>query len=274
MHSIHPTATVSKECELEDGVEVGPWCTITGRVRLGKGVRLIGNVYVNGPLSIGEGTVVYPFACLGFPGQDFKFKMGDPTAGVAIGKNCIIRESATIHAATGVEKPTKVGDGVLMMAYSHVGHDATASDRTILVNSAALGGHSFLGEAAIISAGSALHQFGRVGRLAFVSASIGITLDVPPFCMVVYRGQLAGLNAVGLRRSGMPRDQITLLREAFRDAFRVFRTRDDMLKILEERGRTCPPVAEWFEFVRSKNRAITPGFNRRDQPAADEVEAS
>jgi UDP-N-acetylglucosamine acyltransferase len=274
MHSIHPTATVSKECELEDGVDIGPGCTITGRVRLGRGVRLVGNVYVNGPATIGEGTILYPFSCVGFPGQDFKFKIGDPTAGVTIGKNCIIRESATVHAATGVEKPTRVGDGVLMMTCSHVGHDATAGDRCILVNCAALGGHSTVGEGAIISAASGLHQFGRVGRLAFVSASIGITLDVPPFCMVVYRGKMAGLNIVGLRRSGMSRDDITQLREVYREVFRVFRTREDMLSILAERARTFPLAAEWHQFVVDKRRAITPGFNRRmGAEPEEEVEA-
>jgi UDP-N-acetylglucosamine acyltransferase len=270
MHSIHPTAAVSRECELDSDVEVGPGCVITGKVRLGRGVRLIGNVYVSGPVTIGEGTILYPFACVGFPGQDFKFKIGDPTAGVVIGKNSILREHTTVHAATKADKPTTVGDNVLMMCSAHVGHDAVVQNRAILVNGAALGGHAFLGEGGTISAHSALHQFGRVGRLAFVSASIAISLDVLPFCMVAFRDVMAGLNLVGLRRSGMPREHITELRQTYRDAFRTFRTRDEMLSILEERGRSCPPVAEWYEFVKDKRRAICPGH--RMQAAESDAE--
>src|SRR6516164_6635514 len=161
MNSIHPTAVVSKECELGDGVNIGPNCIITGQVQLGAGVRLIGNVYISGPVSIGDGTTVYPFACIGFPGQDFKFKLGDPTGGVVVGKNTILREHVTIHAATKADRPTTIGDNVLMMCSSHVGHDATVCNRAILVNGSALGGHSVVGEAATLSAHSELHQFGR-----------------------------------------------------------------------------------------------------------------
>jgi len=271
MHSIHPTATVSKDCELEDGVEIGPFCTLVGPMKLGRNVKLLGHVYLSGPLTVGENTIFYPFSCIGFPGQDFKFKIGDQTAGVTIGKNSVLREHATVHAATNAEKPTRVGDSVLMMCSSHVGHDATVSNRAILVNGAAMGGHSVLGEAGTISAHVGVHQFGRVGRLAFVSANVAMTTDVPPFCMVAVRNRMIGLNIVGLRRSGMPRDQITALRDAYREAFRTFRTREDMLKILDERGRTCPPVAEWHQFILDKKRAICPGYVRgRAALAADD----
>src|SRR5579862_400279 len=100
MPAIHPTATVAPEAELADSVEIGPFCVVTGPVRLGAGVRLIGNVYLAGPATIGEGTTIYPFACIGFPPQDVKFKLGDRTAGVVMGKHGVIREHATIHAAS------------------------------------------------------------------------------------------------------------------------------------------------------------------------------
>jgi UDP-N-acetylglucosamine acyltransferase len=272
MHSIHPTATVSKDCILEDGVEIGPYCALVGPLRLERGVKLLGHVYLSGPLTVGENTMLYPFSCVGFPGQDLKFKIGDKTAGVVIGKNSVLREHATVHAATNAEKPTRVGDSVLMMCGSHVGHDAAVANRAILVNGAAMGGHATLGEAATISAHVGVHQHGRIGRLAFVSAN-RITTDVPPFCLVAARNRLAGLNLVGLRRSGMPREHITSLRDAFRDVFRHFRTREEMLKILEERGRTCPPVAEWHQFVLDKNRAICPGHVRRSPAALMEDDA-
>jgi UDP-N-acetylglucosamine acyltransferase len=269
MHVIHPTAIVSKECHLEDGVEVGPHCVITGKVHIGRDVRMIGAVHISGPVTIGEGTVLYPHACVGFPGQDFKFKIGDPTAGAVIGKNCILREGTSVHAATKPDRPTTVGDNVLMMVLSHVGHDARVDNRAILVNGAALGGHSHLGEAATMSAYSALHQFGRAGRLSFASSHVALSNDLPPFCLVVERGRMAGLNLIGLRRAGMSREEITLLREAYRVVFRGQMTRDEMLAALETRSRSSPAVAELYQFVLDKKRAICSGHRRRMRFGAD-----
>lgn len=266
---IHSSASVSSACVLAPDVEVGPHCVLTGHVELGRGVRLIGNVSISGPAKIGEGTVMYPFACVGFPGQDFKFKVGDPTAGVVIGKNAILRESATVHAATKMDRPTTVGDNVLMMCGAHVGHDAWADHRAIMVNGAALGGHSYLGQSATLSAYSALHQFGRVGRLAFVSASVAIPNDIPPFCLVAQRNELAGLNLIGLRRNGMAPADITQLRSAFRDVLRKSMTADERLAMLEERGRSCSPVREWFDFFNTKKRAIATGVRASSMEMAD-----
>lgn len=276
MASIHPTAVISKECEFEEGVEIGPYCTLSGKIRLSKGVRLIGHAYLTGPLTIGEGTTVYPFSCIGFPGQDYKFKIGDPTAGVVIGKNCILRESSTVHAATKIEQPTRIGDNVMMMCGAHVGHDARLDNRAILVNGAALAGHSHVAESATISAYSALHQFGRVGRLAFVSASAALSTDVPPFCLVAHRNILTGLNLVGLRRAGVPREQITLLRSCYREVFRVHRPLPEMLEILRERAKDNAMIAEWRDFIETRRRPICMADyrDRREDEEGDEEEAA
>lgn len=273
MHSIHPTAIVSKECELSDGVEIGPFCVISGRVKLGAGVRLLGHVQLSGPLTVGLGTTFYPFACIGFNAQDFKFKPGDPTAGVVIGQNSVFREYVTVHAATKADQPTRIGDNVLMMCHSHVGHDAAIDDRVILVNGASLAGHSHVAEGATLSAFACLHQFGRIGKLAFISGGVAATNDVPAYCIVAHRRYMAGLNLIGLRRSGMSSAHITALRETYREAFRSHRTREELLRILEERAKTCPPVEEWYRFALSRKRPIMSGFNRsKFSEAADSAE--
>src|SRR5690349_17988525 len=115
MPRIHPTATVSSETRLADDVEVGPYCVLTGRVVLSPGVRLVGNNYITGPVEIGSGTIVYPFACIGFGPQDVKFGLGQKSAGVVIGNDCIIREHVTIHSASNDHTPTRVGNRVFMM---------------------------------------------------------------------------------------------------------------------------------------------------------------
>lgn len=254
--AIHPTACVSPRAELDDGVEIGPRCVIEGPVQLGRGVRLVGDAYVMGPCRIGAGTVIYPFACLGFPPQDVKFAPGNPTAGVVIGRDCIVREHATVHAATRADRPTRVGDRVFIMVNAHVGHDAVVGDGAVLVNNSALGGFAELGPGATLSGGCLVHQFTRVGRLAFISGGLAVSMDVPPFCLVGERNRLVGLNLVGLRRAGLPREHITELRRAFRDVLRTTLPRPEMVRMLQERGRACPPVAELATFIAETRRAI------------------
>lgn len=262
MPSIHPTAVVSPECELADDVQIGPLCVLEGAVRLGPGVRLIASVYLKGPLEIGSGTQVWPFACLGAPPQDYKFGPDSITAGVVVGSDCIIREHATVNAATRDDKPTRLGDRVFLMVSSHVGHDAAVGDDVILVNNTTIGGHAQVAAKVTLSGGCMVHQFCRIGRLVFMSGGSGVSSDVPPFCVVSDRQRLGGVNLVGMRRAGMDRDEITAVRRAFREVFRKPVTRAEMLAYLDDEGQRWPAVAEMAEFVRTAERPICAGKGR------------
>ena len=255
---VHPTAIVSPEATLAEGVRVGPGCVIDGPVTLGTGVRLISGVQVLGPATIGPETIVYPFACLGFPAQDYKVKPGDPTLGIQIGAGCIIREHVTVHAATRQDHPTTLGDGVFMMVGSHVGHDTRIGNRVIMVNNTALAGHVEIGDRANLSGHAVVHQFCRVGRMAMVSGNSTITSDVPPFCIVTERNLLQGVNVVGLRRAGFDRTDITLVRAAYRDAIRRFRSRNDVVDALRSIGRGHPLIDELIAFYNSSKRGVAP----------------
>ncbi|MCC6429015.1 MAG: acyl-ACP--UDP-N-acetylglucosamine O-acyltransferase [Phycisphaerales bacterium] len=260
---IHPTASVSPEAILADDVEIGPRCTILGPVKLGTGVRLIGDVYIQGPTEVGEGTTVYPYTTLGFPGQDWKFKPGDPTPGVKVGKGCILREHVTVHAATKPDRPTTIGDRCMLMVNTHLGHDCRIGNDVVMVNNSGLAGHAEMGDNVTLSGMVAIHQFVRVGRFVFMAAGVGVSMDVPPFCVVVERQRLEGINRVGLRRAGMPREHITAIDEAFRKVFRPGNLgRPEMVEMLSELGRDCPPVMEMADFVRGTKRGIVPGSGR------------
>lgn len=257
--NIHPTAIISPEALIDTDVEIGPGCVLTGRVTLAPGVRLIGNVYLNGPVEIGRGTVVYPFACVGFPGQDVKFTAGMPTAGVKIGQNCILREQVTVHQATKADRATTIGDNCFLMVNAHLGHDARIGDNVTMVNGSMLAGHAEVQSGATMGGGAAIHQFTRLGRLAMMQGHAGASMDVPPFCVAMEVNRIVGLNRVGLRRSGMPREHITRLDDAFRQVFRLHVQRTEMIQRLEEMGKDCPPVMEMAEFIKSAKRAICPG---------------
>lgn len=255
---VHPSSVLSDEAQIGPGAVIGPGCVLHGRVVLEAGVRLIGGVHLSGPIRVGAGTTIYPFACLGFGPQDVKFKPGDPTAGVEIGPNCLIREHVTVHASTRTDRPTRIGESVFMMAGSHAGHDAQVGSHCVLVNSVALAGHVEVGERATLGGQAAMHQFCRVGRLAFVGGHASMAQDVPPFCIAAERNMIVGMNVVGLRRLGVERDRITLLRRAYREVIRARRTRPEIIAGLRSLGGGDPLVEELAGFYETSRRGVAP----------------
>lgn len=219
--TIHPTAKIHASAVLEDGCvinagcEVGPFCCIGPNVVLGAKVRLKSHVVVTGQTEIGDETEVFSFAVIGEIPQDLKFN-GEETR-LIIGKRNRIREGATLNTGTqGGGGVTRVGDDCLLMTGAHVAHDATLGDRVIMANQVAVAGHCVIGDDVIIGGLSGIHQFVRIGRGAIIGAVTMVTNDVIPFGLVQSdRGDLDGLNLVGLKRRGVPRDEISALRLAY-----------------------------------------------------------
>lgn len=263
MTQIHPSAVVSEEVELGDGVEIGPFCMLSGRIKLGDGVKLIGHVAIQGPVEIGANTVVYPNASIGFEPQDYKFAPGTATAGVIVGFESILRENVTIHAASNDHTPTQIGNRVMMMVSSHAGHDSKVCDDVIMVNSTHLGGHSLLEDRVIFAGGSMLHQFCRVGYQAMTSGCTVLTGDLPPYCMAVGRNTIVGLNIIGMRRSGMPREEIEAVRYAYKTVLRKNPPLPMMKEMLRELGTRSVSVKRIADFIADAKRPICPVGGRR-----------
>ncbi|UWR73888.1 acyl-ACP--UDP-N-acetylglucosamine O-acyltransferase [Phaeobacter inhibens] len=215
MTRIHPSAVVEEGAQIGADCVIGPFCLIGPDVVLGDRVELKSHVVVTGQTEIGEDTTVFSFAVLGEIPQDLKFK-GERCKTV-IGKRNRIREHVTVNAGTeGGGGVTRIGDDGLFMAGCHIAHDAQVGDRVIVVNSAAVAGHCVLEDDVIIGGLSGIHQWVRIGHGAIVGAVTMVTNDVIPYGLVqAPRGELDGLNLVGLKRRGVQRSDITALRAAF-----------------------------------------------------------
>lgn len=263
MTNIHASAIIGDDVELGEGVEVGPFCVLTGKIKLGNGVKLISSVSIQGPVTIGSNTVVYPGAAIGFEPQDFKFKPGAISAGVVIGSDSILRESVTIHGASNDHTPTKVGSRTMMMVASHAGHDASVGDDVVMVNGSMLGGHSIVEDRAIISGGVGVHQFCRIGYQAMCGSGTTLTGDLPPYCMSAGRNNLVGLNLVGMRRSGMSVSEIDAVRFAFKHVFRRNLQLPHMKSMLAELGQHSPAVNRISVFVNEARRPVLPYGGRK-----------
>jgi UDP-N-acetylglucosamine acyltransferase len=213
--NIHSSVVVEAGAQIDPSAKIGPFCVIGSDVVIGPDVELKSHVVVTGQTEVGEGTVIFSFAVIGEIPQDLKFK-GEQSR-LVIGKRNRIREHVTMNAGTeGGGGMTSIGDDGLFMAGCHIAHDAVVGDRVIVVNSAAIAGHCVLEDDVIIGGLSGIHQFVRIGQGAIIGAVTMVTNDVIPYGLVqAPRGDLDGLNLVGLKRRGVARADITALRAAF-----------------------------------------------------------
>lgn len=216
---VHPTAIVASGARLGNGVKVGPYCIVGEHGVLHDNVELISHVVVEGRTTIGAGTRIFPFASVGHQPQDLKFH-GEASR-VEIGERCTIRESVTINPGTeGGGMLTKIGNDCLLMACSHVAHDARVGNNVVLANYVGVAGHTVIGDHVRFGGMCAVHQFVRIGEYAFIGAQSMIDADVIPYGMALgNRARLAGLNLVGLKRAGFERESIHTLRAAYRMIF-------------------------------------------------------
>jgi len=219
MTEIHSTAIVDPKAELALDVIVGPYSIVGPRVNLAAGVKLHSHVVVDGKTSVGERTEIYPFASIGQPPQDLKFRGEDSE--LIVGSDNTIREYVTMNSGTeGGGLVTKVGDSCAFLTGAHVGHDTIIGNSVVLSNSVMLAGHCVIEDFVIVSGGAGVHQFTRIGKHAFIGGMSGVENDIIPYGMALgNRARLAGLNIIGMKRRGFEREQIQELRAAYRMLF-------------------------------------------------------
>ena len=245
--SIHPSSVIEPGARLGENVTIGPFCLVGPEVTLGDGVELKSHAVVTGWTEVGAGSVIFPHATVGGVPQDLKYK-GERTR-LIVGQRNRIREGATLNLGTeGGGGLTQVGDDNLFMAGSHVGHDSIVGSRVVVANCAAIAGHCQIGDDVIIGGLSGIHQWVRIGRGAIIGAVTMVTNDVIPYGLVqAARGELDGLNLVGLKRRGLDRAAITALRHAFEELARGEGSFQERARRLSDSPN--PEVAEIAAFV-------------------------
>lgn len=256
--NIHPTAIVHSGAEIDADVVIGPYCTVGGHVKIGRGTRLISHVVLDGHTTIGEENEIFPFASVGAVPQDLKYK-GEPTT-LTIGHRNKIRECATLQPGTvqGGGK-TVVGDDNLFMAYTHVAHDCLVGNNNIFANSVQLSGHVEIHNGAVIGGISGIHQFCRIGDMAMVAAGSIVVQDVPNFCVAQGdRATLRGLNVVGMRRKGLTASDLSQIKDLYKRLFlNPMPTLDETIAACRASGLLDSQHAQRFiEFVQSARRGV------------------
>jgi UDP-N-acetylglucosamine acyltransferase len=255
--SIHPTAIVDPTAKIADSAEVGPYVVIGPDVEIGARTRLMNSVTLEGPLTIGEDNIFFPYSTVGLTPQDLKY--GGERSQTRIGKRNRVREFVTIHRGTeGGGMITSIGDDNLLMAYVHVAHDVHIGSNNVLSNAATLGGHVIVEDWAWVGASTGVHQFCRVGRHAIIGGYSVITRDVLPFSNTVTEreAKVFAENAIGLKRRGYSAEAIEALHKAFRLLTRAGLNTSQAIEKIREEVPATPEVEELLAFIAASKRGF------------------
>lgn len=242
---IHPGAATGEGCRfgamaiVEDGAVLGADCVLEPFSRVCSSARL------GDCVRVGQGAIV------GGAPQHLAWT-GD-AAPCEIGSGTRIGEYATING--GMFGTTRVGEGCFVMAYAHVGHDASLDDGCIVANAVQLAGHVRLGRGANIGGGTLVHQRVRVGTYAFVAGGLRLERDVAPWSRAMGEpARWAGINRVALERNGWTRGRVASTESVLRILFRRGLGLEAALERLD--GEATTEAAELAAFCREGGRGL------------------
>ena len=255
--SIHPTAIVDPSAKVPASCSIGPYCVIGANVEMGENCQLRSHVVIGGPTILGSDNQIHAFAAIGGDPQDVTYR-GEPTR-LEIGDRNVIREYVTITRGTAKGTGiTRVGSDILIMAYTHIGHDCEIGDHSMLVNGATLAGHVTVEEWAVVGALCPVHQFVRIGAYSYVGGGTTITQDVLPYSMTSAERDTHAfmLNKVGLQRRGFSRERITKLHHAYKVLLASKLNTSQALEKLRLEDDRGEDVETLMRFIESSQRGV------------------
>lgn len=254
--TVHPTAIVSPDARIGEGVEIGAYSVIGPGVQVGKNTTIRSHVVIEDGAQIGENCRISQFASIGGVPQDLKFR-GEDTR-VIIGNDNIIREFVTIHRATSDDiGMTVIGDHNLIMAYCHVAHNCRVGNHTVIANASNLGGHVLVEDYAVLGGMTGVHQFSRIGAHSMIGGASAVSKDVPPFVTAWgNRAKLYGLNLIGMKRRGFNEATIKALKDAYRIIFRSGMLLSRAVERVRAEVEDCPEIRHFLEFIQASKRGV------------------
>jgi UDP-N-acetylglucosamine acyltransferase len=252
---IHPTALLEAGAELGVGVEIGPFCRVSAKARVGDRTRLISHVVLEGNITLGEANVIHPFAVLGGEPQDLSYK-GEDTR-VIIGDRNIFRESTTVSRGTARDKGvTTIGSDNYFMALCHIAHDCVVGNHVIMANQVALAGHVSVGDYVVIGGLSAVVQKVRLGSYSFLGASTIMRRDLPPFMAAKEFSSVSGPNVVGIRRRGFSADVMRVINDLYKTFYLSNLNLDKALEEIEKKYPNQEQARLFLDFVRTSQAGV------------------
>ena len=259
MSNISNQAYVHPEARLGSDVTVEPFAFVDKNVEIGDGTLIMSGANIRSGARIGKRCTIFPGAVIGGIPQDLKFK-GEDTLAI-VGDNTTIRECVTVNRGTASRGHTTVGSNCLLMAYSHIAHDCVISDSVIVGNATQLAGEVEVDHHAILSGGTLVHQFTRIGAHVMIQGGTRLGKDIPPYIIagrepVCY----SGVNLVGLRRHGFSNEKINEIQEIYRTIYQAGFNFTDAISKIEKEFEETPEMRIIVDFVKNSPRGIVRGY--------------
>ena len=254
---IHPTAIISRDAELGEGVRIGPYCVVEGHASIGPGTVLETFVSVHDHVTIGANCHIYEYTAIGGDPQDHNYK--GETSWVHVGNNNIIRENVTINRATGEGCETVVGDHCFIMDSVHLAHNVRLGNHVTIANKVGLSGFVTVDDYTVFGGMAGVHQFVRIGSYCMIGGMYRVSKDVPHYTLASGEPlRLTGLNSVGLKRANFSLELRRGIRSFYRELYRKDRLFSQSLATLrEEASSYTPEVQRILSFYENSKRGVT-----------------
>jgi UDP-N-acetylglucosamine acyltransferase len=247
--NIHPTSIISKEAKIDPTAVIGPYCIVRGDVTIGKNSVLENHVIIgsdDGEVVIGNNNRIYAGAAVGGAPQDKKYK-GEKTK-LVIGDSNHIREYVTLSIGTitggGV---TTIGNGNLIMAYTHFGHDCKVGDNNVIANSCQFAGHVEIENNVTVGGICAINQFVKLGSFSFIG---GFSFAQGNYAVV------RATNKIGLERNGFSEQEINDINKAIRIMTKSEATIEEKIQRIKEECQPGARIEKFVEFIRTSKRGV------------------
>lgn len=257
--SIHPTAIISKDAEIDEGVSIGPFTLVRGQTRIGKGSVLESHVCVGSPtgiVEIGSHNHILQGAVVGSPPQDLTYR--DESTKIVIGDNNTIREFCTLNLGTakggGV---TTIGNNCLLMAYVHLAHDCKVGNNVVIANCAQFAGHVTVEDHVKISGGCLFSQFITLGEHCYITGDTAVNKDILPFSIAAGNyATIRATNKIGLDRSGFSKSEIENIHRAIRIIIKGEGTIEEAIEKIASQCQASEHIDRILNFIKSSEKGI------------------
>lgn len=255
---ISPLAVVAPEAKIGENVQIAPFVVIEADVEIGEGTIIHPGAIIRNGTRMGNNCEIHPYAVIGGIPQDLKFK-GEHSLAI-IGDRTVVREYATVNRGTASRGFTKVGEDCLIMAYAHVAHDCVLANKIIIGNAVQLAGEVEIDDYAIISGGTLVHQFVRIGMHTMIQGGSKVTKDIPPYTLIGREPVMyCGINIVGLRRRSFTNEQIFLINDIYRTLYNRGLNNSEAIQVIDNEYEDKPEKLAILDFIKTSKRGVVRG---------------
>lgn len=196
---IHPSAVVSADARLEDGVGVGPLAVIEAGARVGAGTRVSAGAYighdvvvgrdcrigVNAALlhgtRVGERCILHPGVVLGSDGYGYQWD-GQRHRKIAQIGVVVLEDDVELGGNTCIDRATigetRIGLGSKLDNLVHVAHNCQFGRHVLLTGQVAVAGSTRLGDGVVAGGQAGISDHLDIGDGVQIGAQGGVIGDV------------------------------------------------------------------------------------------------